>query len=73
MSVLSIIVLVCFVMVMFLWLLSMLGAVPNAANYSPWLAWFACLFLPQWRRISPRHLRHSLSVTVRSRSSRVLG
>ena len=41
----SIILLVCFVMVMFLWLLAMLGAIPNAPAYSPWLAWFACLFL----------------------------
>jgi hypothetical protein len=41
----GIVILVCFVMVMFLWLLSLLGAVPNAPNYSPWLAWFACLFL----------------------------
>jgi hypothetical protein len=40
-----IVLLVCFVMVMFLWLLSMLGATPGGANYSPWLAWFACLFL----------------------------
>ena len=41
----GIVILVCFVMVMFLWLLAMLGAVPNAPAYSPWLAWFACLFL----------------------------
>lgn len=39
-----VVLLVCFVMVMFLWLLSMLGVQP-AATYSPWLAWFACLFL----------------------------
>jgi len=39
------VLLVCFIMVMFLWLLSLLGAVPNAPNYSPWLAFFACLFL----------------------------
>lgn len=41
----GIILLVCWVIVMFLWLLSMLGAVPNAPNYSPWLAFFACLIL----------------------------
>lgn len=40
-----IVLLVCFVMVMFLWLLSMLGASPTITAYSPWLAWFACLFL----------------------------
>jgi hypothetical protein len=40
-----IVILVCYVMTMFLWLLSMLGAIPNATNYSPWLAFFACLFL----------------------------
>lgn len=54
----TIILLVLFTMVMFLWLLSMLGAIPNSANYSPWLGWFACLFLglavfvsswPVWR------------------------
>lgn len=39
------VVLVCFVVVMLLWLLSMLGAVPNATAYSPWLAFFACLLL----------------------------
>lgn len=42
---LLIVILVCFVMVMFIWLLSMLGASPNLTHYSPWLAWFACLFL----------------------------
>lgn len=42
---LLIILVVCFTMVMFLWLLSMLGAAPNLTTYSPWLAWFACLFL----------------------------
>ncbi len=41
----KLIVLVCFVMVMFLWLLALLGAVAGIALYSPWLAWFACLFL----------------------------
>lgn len=39
------VILVCFIMTMFLWLLSLLGAIPNAPNYSPWLAFFACLFL----------------------------
>jgi hypothetical protein len=42
---LLIVLLVCFVMVMFLWLLANLGAVPNTAAYSPWLAWFACFVL----------------------------
>lgn len=37
------ILLVLFVMTMFLWLLAALGAV--AAGYSPWLAWFTCLWL----------------------------
>lgn len=40
-----VVLVVCFIMVMFLWLLSLLGAVPNAPGYSPWLAFFACLFL----------------------------
>jgi hypothetical protein len=39
------ILLVLFVMTMFLWLLAMLGAIPNSPSYSPWLAWFSCLFL----------------------------
>lgn len=39
------ILLVLFVMTMFLWLLAMLGAIPNSPAYSPWLAWFACLWL----------------------------
>lgn len=37
------ILLVLFVMVMFLWLLTMLGAVPGAPAH--WLAFFACLIL----------------------------
>ena len=41
----GIVLLVCFVVIMLLWLLSMLGAIPNAPLYSPWLAWFAILFL----------------------------
>lgn len=41
-----IILLVLFVMVMFLWLLGLLGVGGGVAvTYSPWLAWFACLFL----------------------------
>lgn len=42
----GIVVLVLFVMVMFLWLLGLLGG-DNAiaVKSSPWLAWFACLFL----------------------------
>lgn len=42
---LLIVLIVMFVMTMFLWLLSLLGAVPNAPSYSPWLAFFACLIL----------------------------
>jgi hypothetical protein len=38
----SIILLVLFVMTMFLWLLSLVGAVSMPSN---WLAFFACLFL----------------------------
>jgi hypothetical protein len=41
----SIVLLVLFTVIMLLWLLSMLGAVPNGPTYSPWLGWFACLFL----------------------------
>jgi len=46
-----IVLVVLFTMVMFLWLLSMLGVVPSpgqpagSPNYYGWLAWFACLFL----------------------------
>lgn len=39
------VLLVCWVMTMFLWLLGNLGAIPNAPAYSPWLAFFACLIL----------------------------
>lgn len=39
------ILLVLFVVTQFIWLLSMPGAASNGANYSPWLAWFGCLFL----------------------------
>jgi len=42
---LLIVCVVCFIMTMFLWLLTLLGAVPGAPNYSPWLAFFACLIL----------------------------
>ncbi len=42
---LLIVLIVCFVMTMFLWLLAMLGAIPNSPAYSPWLGWFACLIL----------------------------
>lgn len=41
----GLVVLVCFVVVMLLWLLANLGAVPNGPTYSPWLAFFACLLL----------------------------
>ena len=40
-----IVIVVCFTMTMFLWLLSLLGAGPDTSKYSPWLAWFACFFL----------------------------
>lgn len=42
---LRIILLVLFVMTMFIWLLAMLGATPGLVAYSPWLGWFATLFL----------------------------
>jgi hypothetical protein len=42
---LAIVLLVLFVMVMFLWLLTLLGQVPGASNYHPWLSFFAVLFL----------------------------
>ena len=45
MSALFIVLLVFFTVVMVVWLLSLLGASPNVAHYSPWLAWFACLIL----------------------------
>jgi hypothetical protein len=40
-----IVLLVCFTMVMFIWLLGLLGAVGVPERASPWLAFFACLFL----------------------------
>lgn len=45
MSPLFIVLLVFFVVVMAVWMLSLLGAMPNAPTYSPWLAFFACLIL----------------------------
>lgn len=42
---LLIILLVCYVMAMFLWLLGLLGAAGTITAYSPWLAFFACLIL----------------------------
>lgn len=39
----SLIIIVCFIMVMFLWLLALLNVFPNVS--ANWLAWFACLFL----------------------------
>ena len=42
---LAIIILVCLTMVMFLWLLALLGAAGVGVGMSGWLAWFACLFL----------------------------
>lgn len=40
-----IVLLVCFVVIMLLWGLSLLGAIPNAPAASPWLAFFCCLIL----------------------------
>ena len=45
MSTTKIALLVCFIMVMFLWLLGLLGAIDPITKMSPWLAWFACTFL----------------------------
>jgi uncharacterized membrane protein len=47
MRVTGVVVLVLFIMVMFLWLLALLGAAdnPGLAHASPWLPWFACLLL----------------------------
>jgi hypothetical protein len=36
---------VLFAVVLLLWLLAMLGALPNSPTYSPWLAWFSVLFV----------------------------
>jgi len=43
--VLPIVLLVCFVVVIVLWLLSLLAAYPGSASHSPWLAFFAVLIL----------------------------
>lgn len=40
-----IVLLVCFVVIMLMWLLSMLNVGEAYARYSPWLAFFACLIL----------------------------
>ena len=45
MSPLLIVLLVFFTVIMAVWLLALLGAIPNAAGVSPWLAFFACLIL----------------------------
>jgi len=42
---LLIVLVVLFTMAMFLWLLALLGSVPNATAYHPWLAFFAVLVL----------------------------
>lgn len=42
---LLIVLLVCFVVIMLVWGLLALGAIPNGPTYSPWLAFFACLIL----------------------------
>jgi hypothetical protein len=41
----GIVLLVLTVLCLFLWLLSMLGAVPGGERYTGWLAWFAVLFI----------------------------
>lgn len=49
----GLVVLVCFVVVMLVWLLALIGVVGpgrsaepgRSADYSGWLAWFACLLL----------------------------
>jgi len=42
---LLIILVVIFTLCMFLWLLALLGSIPNAPASSPWLAFFAVLVL----------------------------
>ncbi len=42
---LGIVLVVLFTMVMFLWLLTLIGASEQLTKASPWFAWFACLFL----------------------------
>lgn len=39
------VLLVVFIVLMCVWLLSLLGALPNAATVSPWLAFLAVLVL----------------------------
>ena len=41
----GIILLVCFVVVMLVWLLALLGALPDSPRFSPWLAFIACLIV----------------------------
>jgi|HubBroStandDraft_2_1064218.scaffolds.fasta_scaffold00771_1 hypothetical protein len=41
----GLVTLVLFIMVMFLWLLALLGAVSDLTRVSQWLPWFACLLL----------------------------
>lgn len=45
MRTLGLVVLVLFIMVMFIWLLALLGAVSDLVHISSWLPWFACLLL----------------------------
>lgn len=42
---LMIVLVVCLVVVMLLWMLTLLGVVSPGPNASSWLAWFAVLFL----------------------------
>ena len=42
---LLIVLLVFFTVIMVVWLLSLLGAIPGGQTHSPWLAFFACLVL----------------------------
>jgi len=41
----AIVALVCFVVIMLMWFLLLLGAVPEGKDYGRWLAFLACLIL----------------------------
>jgi hypothetical protein len=45
MTALEIVLLVCFVVIMMIWLLDLLGAVGGRGTYSPWLAFLSCFIL----------------------------
>lgn len=50
----GIVLLVCFTVILIFWFLTLVGASPEVVKYSPWLAFFAVLFLglavfaPRW-------------------------